>query len=403
MKFVEIEFSDAVPVRLATFVRRNMKPIVDEWTDFADTRTPASKGMTLFALRDHISEILAFVVEDMESSQTGDEQLQKSQGDGPRESGIGQSPAEVHADLRLSDGFDIDQMVSEYRALRACIVKLWRRSNHIPDNQDLDDLVRLNEAIDQAVTESVGHYTKTLEHSRNMFLGILGHDLRNPLAAVSASASRVATAGATNEQQSILVTQIEQQSSRATGVLDDLLDLTRVQFGSELPLYTASMDMAALSLQLVDEMRAAYPDRAITLDTAGDMMVEWDIGRIGQVLSNLIGNAVAHGSKDTPVQVSVNANDYDVVLSVQNQGAPIPEEKLRGIFNPLMRGDGTTKQAAGSTHLGLGLYITSKIVGSHRGTVKVTSTMEDGTTFAVRIPRRPLLDASEALDRRRAV
>lgn len=391
--------SDA-PVRLGTFIRRNLAQIVDEWTGFAETRIPASKGMTVLALRDHVEEILDFIARDLESPQTNFEQLQKSQGDGLKEGGGYRSAAEVHAELRLNDGFDIDQMVSEYRALRACVVKLWSKSIQSLDRSNFDDLIRFNEAIDQAVTESISHYTRTIEHSRNMFLGILGHDLRNPLGAVSVSADRIAKLGTLNEQRSALAAQIKEQSSRALEVLDDLLDLTRVQFGSELPLSRASMDMALLSRQLVDEMRAAYPDRAITLETAGDMIGDWDMIRMGQVLSNLIGNALAHGFKDTPVQVSVHGNRLDVVLSVQNQGVPIPADKIRAIFDPLIRGEGTRKESPGSTHLGLGLYITKKIVGSHGGKIDVESNEEGGTRFNISIPRHQVAFANSALDRR---
>ena len=121
---------------------------------FAQTRTPAGENMTHLALQDHIVELLAFIADDLEFAQTKDEQVQKSRGLGHAEGAFTQSAAEIHAALRLSDGFNIDQMVSEYRALRASVVKQWTASNQVLPATDLEDLTRFNEAIDQAMTES---------------------------------------------------------------------------------------------------------------------------------------------------------------------------------------------------------------------------------------------------------
>lgn len=390
MKQRDTAFSDSLTgehIRLPDFIRKKAADIVDEWTGFAETRTPASDGMTVLALRDHIEEILAFIVDDLEVPQTRFEQLQKSQGDGPKAGGARRSAAEIHADLRLNDGFDIDQLVAEYRALRASVVKLWSARNREWSRSDFDDLVRFNEGIDQAVAESLRHYTTTLDHSRNLFLGILGHDLRNPIGAVSVSADRIAKLGPLNERQATLAAGIEDAALRAGQTLDDLLDLTRVQLGSDLPIFRDKLDMATLSRQLVDEMQAAHPHRAITLDTTGDMEVQWDKIRIGQVLSNLIGNAIEHGFKDAPVKVSVDGKPREVQVSVWNQGTPIPQDNIRAVFEPLIRGDDERHEPAGSTHLGLGLYITKKIVGSHGGSIGVTSSATDGTRFDVRLPR----------------
>ena len=171
--------------RLADFIRNNHSAIVREWIEFARTRSPASHEMSKLRLQDHVVDILDFIAADLKSPQTRAEQVDKSHGIIPEEGPFQQSAAEIHAALRLADGFDIDQMVSEYRALRASVVKLWVAQHKSLANTDIEDLTRFNEAIDQAVTESVAHYTKTINQSRNLFLGILGHDLRNPIGAAS--------------------------------------------------------------------------------------------------------------------------------------------------------------------------------------------------------------------------
>ena len=144
--------------------------------------------MVQVAVRAVAPRLVRRVSDDLESAQTPRERFDKSRGYGPKDGAFSESAAEIHAALRLADGFDIDQMVSEYRALRASVVKLWVANHPTLARTDIEDLTRLNESIDQAVTESVAHYTKTINNSRNVFLGVLGHDLRNPLGAVSMGA-----------------------------------------------------------------------------------------------------------------------------------------------------------------------------------------------------------------------
>lgn len=174
-------------LRLANFIRQNEAAIVREWIEFARTRSPASDGMSKLALQDHVVDILKFVSADLESQQTPAEQFDKARGHGDKNGSFRQSAAEIHAALRLADGFDIDQMVSEYRALRASVVKQWTARAPLVE-ADVVDLTRFNEAIDQVVAETVAHYTTTINNSRNLFLGVLGHDLRNPLSAASMGA-----------------------------------------------------------------------------------------------------------------------------------------------------------------------------------------------------------------------
>ena len=375
-------------ISLGTFIRDNVELIVGEWLSFARTRTPASDGMTVLELRDHIEEILDFLADDLESPQSRREQVVKSQGEGPKEGGAGQSAAEIHAALRLSDGFDIDQMVSEYRALRASVTKLWSTRNNELIRQDFNDLTRFNEAIDQATAESVNHYTKSLDRSRNLFLGILGHDLINPLGAALMSAEMMAQVGPLNAKQTTLAAQITACTMRASGIVTDLLDLTRVQFVSELPIVKERMDLALWGRQLIEEMRALYPGRDITLEASGDTEGEWDKSRMGQVFSNLIGNAIEHGSGDSAVDVTVDEKAEEVTLSFRNEGKSIPADKIGAIFESLVRGEERDEEQAGSAHLGLGLFITRKIVEAHQGSIGVTSSDRAGTTFTVRLPRQ---------------
>jgi len=290
----------------------------------------------------------------------------------------------------------MDQMVSEYRALRASVTKLWGAQLSRATNERIEDLIRFNEAIDQAMTESISYYSKKLDRSRNLFLGILGHDLRNPIGAMLMSAQLIAKISVFDERQKMLISQIVMSADRATTILDQLVDLTRARLGSGMQIIRMPMDMAFASRQLVEEMRALHPGRTFTLEISGNTEGEWDKPRIGQVLSNLIGNAVQYGFRDQPISVTVKGGPKEVWLSVHNEGIPIPKEAIGVIFDSLIRGDSADGDS--STNLGLGLYITKEIVSAHGGTVGVTSSEKNGTTFTARLPRSAA-EAAEAQDR----
>lgn len=373
--------------RLANFIRANIDPIVHEWIEFAQTRTPASDSMSPLALQDHIIELLTFIADDLESIQSSKQQFDKSKGLGISNGEFARSAAEVHAALRLADGFDMDQMVSEYRALRASVIKQWTTAHPVLSSTDLEDMTRFNEAVDQAMAESVAEYTKTINRSRDTFLGILGHDLRNPIGAVLMAARRMTRDAAPDSRQNLLAAQIEQTMERAISILDDLLELTRSAFGSEIPLRRAPMDLRILGNQIVAEMRSLSEGRQIDYTAVGETDGEFDQARLGQVFSNLIGNAMQYSPAETKITVNVRGNADDVIVTVHNEGKPIPPEDQKSIFNSLARGREEGLNAH-SANLGLGLFITHKIVTAHGGTISVKSTIKSGTTFTVVLPRQ---------------
>jgi len=371
-------------IRLADFIHENTEQIVSEWSTFARTLTPAANHMTPLALRDHIQEILTFIVNDIKSPETSLEQIEKSQGG--KEKSSATTAAETHAALRLAGGFDIDQMVSEYRALRASVIKLWSAHTEM-NNVDVIDLTRFNESIDQELAESVSHYTKKVSYSKDLLMGILSHDLRTPLGAISMSSQLMLNMGGLGERQTLLAKQIFDSAFRITAIINDLLDVTRARFGSGLPVIRTPMDMGFIAKQLVDEMRVANPTRTINLEVSGEVKGEWDKARIGQVFSNLIGNAIQYSFKDSPIAVTIKGTPEEVILFVHNRGIPIPPEKIGTIFDSLTRAVTDEGDHPEAVNLGLGLYITQEIVDSHGGTIDVISTEDDGTTFTARFPR----------------
>jgi signal transduction histidine kinase len=217
----------------------------------------------------------------------------------------------------LEDGFDIDQMVSEYRALRASIIKLWRAEHNNVSHQDMEDIIRFNEAVDQTIAESVRRYIKRIDHSRNMFLGILGHDLRNPIGAASMCGQLMIAKGTLDPKMRILAAQVIDSTARANIIINDLLDFTRSGVGSGLTVSKELADMGIIAQRLVDEMVAISKGRKIDLDMKGDMQGEWDVARIEQVFSNLIGNALQYSFEGTPIALIIDGtekNDIKIMV-----------------------------------------------------------------------------------------
>lgn len=371
--------------RLPHFIKSNTVEIIGEWEAFARTLIPSADGMTPDALRDHIHQILAFVMSDMASYQTPAEQKEKSHGEKKQTDLV--TAAQTHAAVRFAGGFDIGQMASEYRVLRASVLKLWSNTGPAFDAEDIADMTRFNESIDQELAESVNFYMERVEKSRELVVGILSHDLRSPLQAIALSTELSLHMGQLNERQTMLSKKVLESTHRMSALINDLLDVTRARFGADLPVVRVMMNMGIVAEQIVGEVRAVHPHRTIELSMSGVLVGAWDKARIGQVFSNLLNNAMQYGSHRAPVHVGLNGDSKVVTLTVGNDGVPIPTDKIKMIFDPLTRVATDEDVAPTSGNLGLGLFITKEVVVAHGGTIEVTSSEMAGTIFTARFPR----------------
>lgn len=371
-------------MRLSDFIRDNHGAIVREWEAFAATLLPAAGDMTDLALRDHAEAILDAIVADLDLPQDAAEQSEKSKGHG--EEHRMEEVGRIHAALRIEGGFRLSQLVAEYRALRASVFRLFERTASALDATDLRQMTRFNEAIDEALVEATDRFMVEMNRTRDQFLAALGHDLRNPLGAVSMAAGLIARRAdhTSTKAASLILTSAE----RMKRMVDDLLDLTRTRLGSGIPVVPEAMDLQSLCEEVVAELGAFHPDSAIAFHANGSLRGSWDRDRLAQVLSNLLGNALQYGTPDRPVQVAARADGEDVVMEVHNEGRPISPAMLAGIFEPMVRGGGRREGDKASRSLGLGLHIARQIVLAHGGTMSVKSSGEEGTTFCVRLPRR---------------
>ena len=169
-------------MRLYDFIDSDMESILQAWEDFARSVETELPTQNAAGLRNHSEKILRTVASDMRTAQTARQQSEKAQGRGPQKSS--ETAAQTHAVTRLIAGFSMDQMVSEYRALRSSVLSLWLAQETFRDGHHVQDMIRFNEAIDQALVESIAAYGAAVESTRKMVLAVLGHDLRSPLGAV---------------------------------------------------------------------------------------------------------------------------------------------------------------------------------------------------------------------------
>src|ERR1700761_889592 len=314
-----------------------MEPILAQWEEFASTLLPAASNMASLGLRDHAEQILQAMAKDLRTSQTEEAQREKSLGRGPRLTDASETAAETHAVLRARDGFNINQLAAEYRALRASVLRLWM-DDCKPEAPHLDDVIRFNEAIDQALAESVTFFSAQVEQNRNLLLGMLGHDMRSPLQAIQMTASYLAALNA-GERVSGAATRLIRSGARMQALLDDLCDFNRTRLGLGINVIPKRVNLTDVLVEELEELGAIHPDRQIELHVTGDSQGVWDGQRLQQLLGNLVLNALKYGAQDTPVRVMVTCDATHVRIKVSNRGPAIDCATLARIFDPLMRGE----------------------------------------------------------------
>jgi sigma-B regulation protein RsbU (phosphoserine phosphatase) len=281
------------------------------------------------------------------------------------------------AERRAADGSVI--------STRLTLLKATDRRRYERELLDARDQSRSSEAAARANLEDE---RKTSE-LREQFIAVLGHDLRNPLASISAGA-RILLRQAKGETETQIQTRtqvlqmMQTTVMRMSGLIDNVLDFARGRLGGGITLSRdANRPLQPVLQQVVDELRTAMPDRVIESDFRIAGPVNCDRSRIGQMVSNLLGNALTHGAPDKPVRIVASTDDGMFVLWIANAGEPIPDAAMTDLFQPFFRG--TVR--ASLQGLGLGLHIASEIAKAHEGELAVTSTAEE-TRFTFRMPLR---------------
>ena len=366
---------------LEKFIREHKEQIVREWVATA-SGLPHPPHVTASAIRDHIPEILECIAETVERHDQSGAPLK----------GL----PNLHASLRRREGYDLRQIVAEYRALRRVICELYSSQGDISDESrpKLASLLDVNAALDSAIGDAVDQYAVERDRAREMFIGILGHDLRDPLNTISFSARTLWERGDDLDAHTLkTAARIGASSKRMETMIRDLLDFARGHLGVGFPINAEPMNARSVIRDVLEEIAQAHPERSIHCAadvSAGNFDVSWDRDRFAQAIANLVSNAVTHGHD--PIVVEPCDRGNEISIEVRNRGE-IPASALRHLFEPFadpVSGEGRAERSDSAQRhgLGLGLYIVREIVAAHGGGVEAQSRNGE-TIFRMILPRHP--------------
>jgi signal transduction histidine kinase len=286
----------------------------------------------------------------------------------------------------LDDDLGLREKIAKCSDLRASLVRKWAAAHRMPSPAEVNALIALDQAIDRSLLESIARARTRARRRRELFLAMLGHDLRTPLGAVVLASEYLVARGRLNERDRRLATRIRNSARRMTDLVNDLLAFSRCRLGDGIPLVRGPASLEAIGREIVEEAKAAHPECELQFAARGELKGEWDAGRLGEALANLVENAVVHGAS-APVTVDLIGGDDEVVASIHNDGIAIPDGDLGRIFDPFVYCANTEGIRRPRQGLGLGLYIAREIARAHGGSITVSSSAQAGTTFDVHLPR----------------
>jgi signal transduction histidine kinase len=360
---------------LAEFLRGHRDEIVATW--IAEARSlPSGAGRGPGVIRDRMPELVEELAHSLDELDSAAASLDDA--------------AATHARDRFAEGYDVREVVTEYQLLRRVVLDVYTAGSDLPESckTRLPPLTRLNSMIDAAICDAVDQFVEERDRAKDIFVGILGHDLRAPLQSIMIAAEALLERTDTLEAAFVLkaATRIRSSAKGMAKMIHDLLDFARGHLGGGIPIDPMLVDLRGVVGEIVDELAIAHPDRTLqsgVASAAGDFRGVWDPARVAQAVTNLVTNALEHGHD--PIRVDLVDEDATIAIEISNGGALPPETSAR-LFKPFMHA--AERRSGGRAHdgLGLGLYIVSEIARAHGGKVEAHS--EDGTTrFRLRLPR----------------
>jgi len=363
-------------VRLAEFIEKNHGRIVDAWQQFAEMLPPFDGQTSTAELRAHAGRMLDAVVDDVRAPRSADRIAAPTERTELRGSGGSEHGLQRHA-----AGLSLVALTSEFRTLRAVVLRLWAGAGFVRSPEAFDDLVVFNESLDRITGEAVLAFTQATERDRALVMGIVAHDLRGPLQTASMAAHILAHRHPQLGEDDTTA-QLRRSLARMAPMVDDLMGVAAFGLRGSMSVRPVSMDLTVLAAEIASEVAAEFPAHRFELEARGPHVGRWDRARLGQLISNLLRNAATHGEPQGVIRIVLRGADDRVVLSVHNRGPVIPEAECAGLFSPTARGSA----AKAGAHLGLGLFIVREIARGHGGNVAVTSDAEHGTVFSVALP-----------------
>ena len=377
-------------MRLADFINANIEPILQEWENFARTLKPAAADMTNKELRNHAALMLEIIAKDLRTAQSAEQQIEKSHGDEP-----GDHDDAGHGVARMESDFTIEQLVSEYRALRSSVLRLWAQSLPLDCATDVGDIIRFDESIDQLLAASVFSFAaakrKADEHAherRSQFLAMLGHELRNPLSPISSAATILKQTKRNDPVIDSVSNVLTRQVAHMAGLVDDLLDVSRVTRGM-IEIKLEIIDIRQAIDDAVEQVTPRINARGHKLDITTrptPVAVLADQKRLVQILTNLLSNAAKYTPEGGHLKLKMGVSESEVVISVEDNGIGMASDFIPQAFELFAQATRTPDRSEGG--LGLGLALVRNLVELHGGKVACTSEgLGKGSQFTVRLPR----------------
>jgi signal transduction histidine kinase len=352
----------------ATHVRDNIEGIAGAWRGLASARSETAE----LAFGERIETILAAL-----AGELGAQREARSRHFEERARDL------VGVELR----FGMVQIVSELSALRDAVLESWRALTAKDRGAAPPDAMAFDQALDDLLVAAIAEHTVKQDDAMSLSLAVIGHDLRNSLGAISMSSTVLSRSGNLPAELAKPANGILATVARMKGLVNDLVDLSRVRVGKMMPIAPAPADLEGVCRQVLEELQAVNSDFAIRFSAQGDLKGDWDAARVGQALSNLVAYAVQYGSFGEPFVVRAEGRADELVLCVSNRGTPTPAP-LDLLFDPLLQLR-PYETAPGQQPSGfrLGLYIAREIAAAHGGTLEARASEDQGTTFAMRLPR----------------
>nr|WP_176936468.1 ATP-binding protein [Massilia sp. PDC64] len=381
-------------MRLADFIRSHTEAILQEWEGFARTVQPAAAVMTTKALRDHASAMLKSIAQDLGTAQSRQEEIVKSHGEEPRSTET--EAGEQHGLARLESNFTIEQLASEYRALRSSVLRLWSDANSTPSATDIGDIIRFNEAIDQLLAASVFSFAKATRDAveaekmrKDQFLAMLAHELRNPLSPISAAATLLKMAKSNDAVVNNASNIIARQVAHMAALVEDLLDVSRVTRGA-IELKLEPLDLRQVIADAVEQVTPQVEARhhALVLAEFSEAIpLLGDKKRLVQVIANLLTNSAKYTPENGHIELSLVLHGDQVAIVVEDDGVGMASDFVPHAFDLFAQAECTSDRTSGG--LGLGLALVKSLVELHGGKVMCSSPgLGKGSTFTVWLPRQ---------------
>ena len=368
-------------MRLDIFICQNMEAILVQSESIAASLLQAESGISAPLLRDQMQQILEAVAIDITAPQTEEQQTNNTKALISKLPGAPKTAAEAYGLLRAESGFEINQMLSEYRALRASVLKLWFVASDT-FVLNVHDIVRFDKAIDQALCESLNFFIQKVEERKNLFLGMWWHDMHTPLQTIQMTAMLLHRTSAEKKVTEAAKRMVD-CGPLLTSLLNELIQFNKIKLELGIRIAPTPQDMASLVGEELNQLRVAHPDKKLNLQVSGSTKGVWDGDSLKRVLGNLVVNAITYGNDFSPVTVRVAGSAEQMAFEVRNEGASLDTPTLQALFEPF-RQSNTTRNYGGN-RFGLGLFIAKQVAIAHNGCIDARC--EDGDTiFSVQLP-----------------